>query len=271
MNKVCRNCGKDSSTKWYAGPLCRNCYTKNRRANDPDLVARLKKIAKKTREKNAGKIKIKMHEYYLVNREKLIQANSNHAKAKRKPVTGKCCICGNTFTARKGTQCCSNTCRSILNNQRAAARYNPIKHEQECRVCGKFFIKSTKTGFCSAECYQAHKAQDRKERYKNNVNFKIACNVRSRLTSAITNKRVRTTTLVACSWDQLRLHIESLFEPGMTWDNYGRNGWHIDHKTPLNWFDLSDDEQLKKACHYSNLQPMWAEENWSKNDRYASP
>jgi hypothetical protein len=52
----------------------------------------------------------------------------------------------------------------------------------------------------------------------------------------------------------------------MSWENYGK--WHIDHIKPLSLFDLEDPEQLKQACHYTNLQPLWAEENIRKGNRY---
>ena len=50
----------------------------------------------------------------------------------------------------------------------------------------------------------------------------------------------------------------------MTWENYGRNGWEIDHIKPLSKCDLTDPEQFKEVCNYTNLQPLWAEDNLSK-------
>ncbi|KKL15741.1 hypothetical protein LCGC14_2502560 [marine sediment metagenome] len=53
----------------------------------------------------------------------------------------------------------------------------------------------------------------------------------------------------------------------MSWENYGFYGWHIDHIKPLCLFNLSDEKQFNKACHYTNLQPLWAEENLKKGGR----
>ena len=54
----------------------------------------------------------------------------------------------------------------------------------------------------------------------------------------------------------------------MSWENHSQTGWHIDHIKPLSRFDLSDREQFLEACHYSNLQPLWAEDNLSKSDNF---
>jgi len=53
----------------------------------------------------------------------------------------------------------------------------------------------------------------------------------------------------------------------MTWDNWTLDGWHIDHIKPLASFDLTDRKQLLEACHYTNLQPLWAKDNLTKNDK----
>jgi hypothetical protein len=64
---------------------------------------------------------------------------------------------------------------------------------------------------------------------------------------------------------QLREHFETLFKEGMTWDNHGSNGWHIDHIIPLN--TAKNKEEVLNLCHYTNLQPLWAKENFIKGHK----
>jgi len=65
----------------------------------------------------------------------------------------------------------------------------------------------------------------------------------------------------------LRIHLEKQFKPGMTWNNYGK--WHIDHKKPFASFNFSsyEDPEFKKCWALENLQPLWAEENFSKGNK----
>lgn len=82
-------------------------------------------------------------------------------------------------------------------------------------------------------------------------------------------KTSRSFQYVGCSAGFFRNHIESLFLPGMTWENWGE--WHIDHIVPLSWWDLKNHpEHLCVASHYSNLQPMWGKENIRKGARSAA-
>lgn len=82
-------------------------------------------------------------------------------------------------------------------------------------------------------------------------------------------KNKRTIEMIGCSIDFLKKHLESLFTHGMNWENRGFWGWHIDHIKPLSLFDLSDGEQQKVAFHYTNLQPLWQKDNFSKKNKYA--
>lgn len=89
--------------------------------------------------------------------------------------------------------------------------------------------------------------------------------MRRALSRQFTRKSARTFDLIGCSPTALRSHIESLFLPGMSWDN--RALWHVDHKKPLASFDLRDPAQQRVAFHFSNLQPLWAKDNQSKGSK----
>ena len=105
---------------------------------------------------------------------------------------------------------------------------------------------------------------DKKKR-KTNINFKILCNLRSRISNALkrNNKSKTTMKLIGCSVKQLKQHLEKQFKVGMTWNNYGK--WHVDHIRPCASFDLSKPKEQYKCFHYTNLQPLWAKENLEKN------
>lgn len=102
-------------------------------------------------------------------------------------------------------------------------------------------------------------------------NFAIRKRMRTRIIMALgracTRKSVGTETLLGCTIDHLRKHLESLWKPGMTWENHGRGGWHVDHIKPCNSFDLTDRAQMMACFHYTNLQPLWQAENLSKGHR----
>lgn len=73
--------------------------------------------------------------------------------------------------------------------------------------------------------------------------------------------------------DELKVHLESLFLPGMTWENHGQFGWHIDHKIPLAAFNFDAPDQIdfKRAWDISNLQPLWWRDNLTKRDKLDGP
>jgi hypothetical protein len=107
------------------------------------------------------------------------------------------------------------------------------------------------------------------ERLHIDINFKISFYLRNRLREAFKHnwKSGSAVKDLGCSIPELKTHLESKFQEGMSWDNYGFYGWHIDHIIPLASFDLSNREEFLKACHYTNLQPMWAKENWTKGKK----
>jgi hypothetical protein len=109
-----------------------------------------------------------------------------------------------------------------------------------------------------------------KLRRRNIPEVGLAHTMRSRIRSALPGGKGGLKTLKAIglpSFAILRLYIESQWLPGMSWENYGRFGWHVDHILPIDSFDLSTECGRKKAFIFTNLQPLWATDNHSKGAR----
>lgn len=104
---------------------------------------------------------------------------------------------------------------------------------------------------------------------KQDINYRLLNNLRARIRIAIKGgkKCLGTAGLLGCSIETARIHIEKQFKDGMSWDNYGLYGWHIDHIIPCDKFDLSKEKEQKKCFHYTNLQPLWAKDNIKKSNK----
>ena len=116
-----------------------------------------------------------------------------------------------------------------------------------------------------ARDHKSQRTEYARKKYQTDIVWRIKSCLRSRITAAVSKKHGDTMNLVGCDIQSLCNHLESLFEEGMNWDNYG--DWHIDHIKPCAAFDLSQPDQQKKCFHYSNLQPLWAEDNLRKASR----
>jgi len=106
-----------------------------------------------------------------------------------------------------------------------------------------------------------------KQRKKTDPLFKLKKNLRCRTYQAFKNrgysKNTKTQQMLGVDWEVAKKHIERQFKKGMNWNNYGE--WHIDHIIPL--ASANTEERLKRLCHYTNLQPLWAEHNLIKKDK----
>lgn len=75
---------------------------------------------------------------------------------------------------------------------------------------------------------------------------------------------------LGCSVDDFKDYLQNLFYSvngcEMNWRNYGKFGWHLDHIQPISSFDLNDEDELRTACHFTNLQPLWQLDNKEKGD-----
>lgn len=147
---------------------------------------------------------------------------------------------------------------------------NKTANHSQCKECRKSYYRKNKEKI-SKERKERRKTDPsiaqyfreyRKKRAERDPEFKLRANMSRRVLALLRNsftiKTEKTSILIGCSGKELKIHLESLFEDGMTWGNYGLKGWHVDHLIPAALFDLTKKEDQLKCFHFSNLAPRWA-------------
>lgn len=148
------------------------------------------------------------------------------------------------------------------------SQYDAIYYEKN-----KSKILQNKTVYRNRDQYRQQAREWYNNKYENDPIFKLKHLFRVRFSKLFKGKD-KTNMIkeyLGCSYEELIVYIESLWTEGMSWDNYGFYGWHVDHKRPLASFDYSDENKersLREAWHHTNLQPLWAKENLSKGSKY---
>ena len=149
----------------------------------------------------------------------------------------------------------------------ANKKYNDTHREEKNAHNREYMSKIKDTKEYKKKHSKCNTSYD-KRREAIDPSYKIKLNLRTRISSLLKKGKVGSSIKdLGCTLDELKTHLESKFTNNMSWDNYGRKGWHIDHIIPLSSFDLSKEEDFKKACHYTNLQPLWWTDNLKKSNK----
>ena len=157
-----------------------------------------------------------------------------------------------------------NSCSECLAMRRQSLSWR----EKQARYMTDWMSKNRESRIAYMREYNKKIARPRRASlYYSDPLAAIAMRCRSRLTKAFSRfgytKRSSTSDLVGCDWPTLKAHIERQFSSGMSWQN--RSDWHIDHIRPL--ASATSEEELVSLCHYSNLRPLWAQDNRKKAAR----
>lgn len=193
-------------------------------------------------------------------------------------ICSKCCITKNVSnfgkdSTRKGGL--SYLCKECLikksenyrnrNKEKVLTYYSEYRknNKDKMKISRKKYISENKEKISKYGKYYSDK------RRKESHLVRVSENIRRRVNHIFNNKKInkknKTFEILGCSIDELLTHLEKQFKNGMTWDNHGMCGWHIDHIIPLS--SAKTEEEIYKLCHYTNLQPLWAEENLKKGNK----
>ena len=159
----------------------------------------------------------------------------------------------------------------IKNNKKQIAeskRKYYEKNKEEIKQQKKEYYQKNKKQIIKKS--QKYRREWKRKKYASDTNYKLAQLIRSssgKIMRAVKkNKKMKSLEYLGCSLDEFRKHIESLWQEGMSWDNHGFDGWHLDHIKPIDWFIKNSDDPWQ-ANHYTNLQPLWARENIIKKNK----
>lgn len=148
-----------------------------------------------------------------------------------------------------------------LAKKREYARIKKLENPNAKRLSDKKYREKSKVS----------RNEKDKQRKARDPQYKLIVSMRVRLNKAIKNNQKAGSAIkdLGCSVEHFKKYIESMFynhitfDIPMIWENYGKGygKWNLDHIRPLHVFDLTNREELLKACHYTNLQPLWTEDH----------
>lgn len=108
----------------------------------------------------------------------------------------------------------------------------------------------------------------RNQKYNQNPRFRLNKSMSSGIRVSLNkNKNSRSwEDLVGYKMSDLKEHLESLWLLGMSWNNYGRSGWVVDHIIPKKLWQYKSplDSEFKQCWCLANLQPLWEADNIKK-------
>jgi hypothetical protein len=141
---------------------------------------------------------------------------------------------------------------------------NSVTNSQEKAAIKK--ARERRKYLASKERRIANVVKRQRQRYQTDPEYMLLIRLRSRIRYAVragaAQKKGNCRTLIGCNATEFCSYIESLFAPGMSWQN--KQEWHIDHIIPVSAFDLTSEEGQQAAFHYTNMRPLWAHENIKK-------
>jgi hypothetical protein len=230
VQKSCKQCDTQKNLTDFAHKrnVCKSCIYENQKKWVLKNKVKTLNYSRDFRLKNLEKTKKVQKNWYEKNKEKALQTSKNYR----------------------------------LNN--VEKRKETIKKSRE---------KNKERVIETRKKYSQNKRKELNEysvrRRKENPVARISHNMRGKIKDFLKIKNFRQTNktfeIVGCSPQELKEHLEKQFTNGMSWDNYGYYGWHIDHIIPLD--SATTQEDTYKLCYYTNLQPLWGCDNLSKNNK----
>jgi hypothetical protein len=236
---------------------CRECDKKVRKIYNENNRDKIIEGKKRYRENNRDKI-IESKKRYKIEFEKY---QKNYEKGIIDNKTEKCCSgCKITKPIIEFYFHNAGKCKECVKKSKKEYRENyPEKRKETKDKWNKNNIEKVKE----------YKKRTHKRRMERDHLYRVITVLRYRINNFLKRKNISKRSslikIIGLNEVDFRGYIENKFTEGMTWENYGWHGWHIDHIIPLS--SAKTEEEAYKLCHYTNLQPLWKQDNFNKSNK----
>ena len=242
LSEYSKKCnGKDSRCKTCRGAYNKQYYQQNRER----LNERHKQYVKQYREQNKERISEQKKQYREQNKERIREQKKQYYQQNRERV--------NEYQKQYREQ----------NKERVNEYQKQYREQNKERVNErqKQWQKQNNARIREMERLNSKKRRDTDPLYK------MTRTIRSLMYNSIKkqgySKRSKTYKILGCDFETFKKHIERQFTKGMNWNNHGE--WHYDHIIPIS--SAQTEEEVIKLNHYTNFQPLWAEDNLRKSNK----
>jgi hypothetical protein len=238
--------------------------SRQRLKKDPARHTLKKQTDKKYREKNKDKLKQYFKARYQNNKDKIRKERARYRDENRDKIRE-----ANRLFRESNRERLREYHKELYHSRKEDVDYIIRRKQHALKLRQQPEHKEKSREYQRANRTRINK---RMREYYKDPNKKLRRTISTRILQAVKHgftegtKVASSMQLVGCTIDELRDHLESQFTDGMTWDNMGRGGWHIDHIIPCSFFDLTKPSHQKLCFNYQNLQPLWEKDNIIKAD-----
>lgn len=247
-NCTCKKCVREKfHIKYETDPVYKEKVDRYKREY---YIRRKKHIlnkAKKHFKKNKKEIKLKQKKYYLKNRERFLDISKEYRLENKEKIKQR----DKKYRKKNRKKLLLQAAKYRENNReklRAGYKIYKINNKEKVKKRNKIYKQKNRKRLNK---YAVNKR-------KTDIQFCLKCRLRQQVCKALRgNSKSKTTLeLLGCTIQEFKKYLESKFQPGMTWENRGLFGWHIDHIRPCSSFLLEKPSEQRKCFHYTNLQPL---------------
>ena len=251
---------KNYSLRFWNGKKLRN--------EDLSYKEKVSNYKKEWREKNKERLREKKKEYRKNNKVMLAKMEKDWYEKNKERVAQR----GQEYRAKNKEKC-----------KERSKEYREKNKERVIQRRKEYYQKNREKMIKKSREWDKNNRERRNKRERdkraNDPRVRIEHILKTRIGSTLkangAAKNKRSMEYFGCTVEYFYNYIESLFTDEMSWDNQGKKaedkrGWQLDHRRPCASFDFNNEEEIYMCFHWSNYQPLWAEDNNKKSDIYDS-